>query len=305
MTWLLAVCRDFADTWPLLWHGWLAGWLIAVTLALPGVLVVAREQIFIGAAVAQASTLGVAVGMWLVAALPGAVDGQGHPHGHGHSGSAGILGVCAAAAAIGAMLAIGGSRGGRGRGSPESRTGWIWLASGAGTVLLLSASPHGAHGIERLIASSLLGASVGDVWMFAGLALASLGLTLLRHRQLTVLAIDPSLAAVVGIERRWWEPAIAIWLGVCIGLAIRVSGLLFAFGCLVLPALAARGLCREVRTQFLVAPMLALSTGVVGFAVANHHDLPPAQVAVGLLCAIPLATSVIGWLRRPGLRPRG
>ena len=72
IAWLLAVAGDFAETWPLLWHGWIAGWLIAVTLALPGVLVVAREQIFIGAAVAQASTVGVAAGMWLVAALPAA-----------------------------------------------------------------------------------------------------------------------------------------------------------------------------------------------------------------------------------------
>ena len=289
IAWLLAVAGDFAETWPLLWHGWIAGWLIAVTLALPGVLVVAREQIFIGAAVAQASTVGVAAGMWLVAALPA-------EEAHGHDAGSAIPGAFAALAAIAAALAISCGRR-NGRGSPESRTGWIWLASSAGTVLLLSASPHGAHGIERLIASSLLGAESGDAWLFAGLAAATVLLALLLRRPLTVLAIDPSLAAVVGIDRRRWEPLIAIWLGLCIGLAIRVSGLLFAFGCLVLPALAARGLCREVRTQFIVAPVLALGAGVAGFALANHHDLPPAQVAVGLLCAIPLVTGVIGWLR--------
>lgn len=291
IAWLLAVVGDFAETWPLLWHGWIAGWLIAVTLSLPGVLVVAREQIFIGAAVAQASTVGVAAGLWLVAALP-AEDA------HGHDAGSAIPGACAALAAIAAALAISSGRR-NGHGSPESRTGWIWLASSAGTVLLLSASPHGAHGIERLIASSLLGAGSGDAWLFAGLAATTVVLALLLRRPLTVLAIDPSLAAVVGINRRRWEPMIAIWLGLCIGLAIRVSGLLFAFGCLVLPALAARGLCREVRTQFIIAPALALGAGVAGFALANHHDLPPAQVAVGLLCAIPLVTAAIGWLRQP------
>jgi ABC-type Mn2+/Zn2+ transport system permease subunit len=206
-----------------------------------------------------------------------------------------LPGICAALAAISAALAIGASR--DGRGSPESRTGWIWLASGAGTVLLLSASPHGAHGVERLIASSLLGATAGDAGLFAMLAVASAALALLLRRQLAVLAIDPRSAAMVGIDRRWWEPVIAIWLGLCIGLAIRVSGLLFAFGCLVLPALAARGLCREVRSQFVVAPALALVAAMVGFAIANHHDLPPAQVAVGILCAIPVVTAAIGWLR--------
>jgi len=297
IAWLLAVVSDFAESWPLLWHGWIAGWLIAVTLALPGVLVVAREQIFIGAAVAQGSTFGVAAGMWLVAIL-----GQADAHGHPDSGSA-IPAACAALTGTAAALAISAGRR-TGRGSPESRTGWIWLASSAGTVLLLSSSPHGAHGIERLIASSLLGAGTGDAWLFAVLASATLTLALALRRPLTVLAIDPALAPLVGIDRRWWEPAIAIWLGLCIGLAIRVSGLLFTFGCLVLPALAARGLCREVRSQFLVAPALALVAGVAGFAVANHHDLPPAQVAVGMLCAIPLLTGAIGWVRGiAGRRP--
>ena len=297
IAWLMAVVGDFAATWPLLWHGWVVGWLIAITLSLPGVLVVAREQIFIGAAVAQASTVGVAAGMWLVAAVSPETA-------QGHTSGSSIPGVCAALAAIAAALAISGGRR-NGRGSPESRTGWIWLASSAGTVLLLSASPHGAHGIERLIASSLLGAAETDAWLFAGLAAATVLLAAILRRRLALLAIDPSLAAVVGIDRRWWEPAIAIWLGLCIGLAIRVSGLLFAFGCLVLPALAARGLCREVRTQFIVAPLLALGAGVAGFALANHHDLPPAQVAVGLLCAVPLVTGVIGWLRGIVGRPRG
>ncbi|MBA3686552.1 MAG: metal ABC transporter permease, partial [Planctomycetes bacterium] len=187
-------------------------------------------------------------------------------------------------------------------GSAESRTGWVFLAASALGVLLLTRSPHGAHEVERLIASSLLGAEASDVGLFAVLATVTGLFALMLRRRLTLLAIDPAAAQVQGLRRRWWDVAIALWLGLSIGLAIRVCGLLFAFGCLVLPALAARGLCREVRSQFLVAPALAVAACVVGFALANHHDLPPAQVAVGLLCAIPLATGSLAWLR--GLRPR-
>ena len=42
---------------------WRVG-LIGVLLSLVGVFVVARDQIFIGAAVSQASLFGIAVGMW-------------------------------------------------------------------------------------------------------------------------------------------------------------------------------------------------------------------------------------------------
>ena len=58
------------------------------------------------------------------------------------------------------------------------------------------------------------------------------------------------------------EPAV-------VGLAIHSAGLLYTFGCLVLPALTARNLCREVRPMFWVAPTVALSTALVGFPVAH------------------------------------
>ena len=57
--------QDFAASWHLFHNSYLAGWLIGLLLALIGVLVVARNQIFIGVAVSQASTLGIALTMWL------------------------------------------------------------------------------------------------------------------------------------------------------------------------------------------------------------------------------------------------
>ena len=62
--------QDFASSWHLFHNSYLAGWLIGLLLALIGVLVVARNQIFIGVAVSQASTLGIALTMWLGGELP-------------------------------------------------------------------------------------------------------------------------------------------------------------------------------------------------------------------------------------------
>jgi len=60
--------------------------------------------------------------------------------------------------------------------------------------------------------------------------------------------------------------------------------MLHTFGCLVLPALVAKSLCREVRTMFVVAPLVSLGPGVLGFILAIHYDFPPAQMTVALLC---------------------
>jgi ABC-type Mn2+/Zn2+ transport system permease subunit len=60
----------------------------------------------------------------------------------------------------------------------------------------------------------------------------------------------------------------------------------YAFGCLVIPALVAKNLCREVRPMFAVAPAIAGCAGIVAFVLANAYDYPPGQIAVALLASL-------------------
>jgi ABC-type Mn2+/Zn2+ transport system permease subunit len=98
--------------------------------------------------------------------------------------------------------------------------------------------------------------------------------------------MDPEMAAAVGLATGRWLRGVALWLGLAIGLSIRASGLIYTFGCLVLPALVARNLCREVRPMLWVAPAVAAAAAFAAFVVANAADVPPAHAAVALLCAL-------------------
>jgi ABC-type Mn2+/Zn2+ transport system permease subunit len=138
--------------------------------------------------------------------------------------------------------------------------------------------------------SCLYGAGDGERAVFAGLAAASALAALRWHDRLRLLALDPELAAAVGLPVRRWLRAIALWLGLAIGLSIRSSGLIYTFGCLVLPALVARNLCRETRPMLWVAPLVAAGSALAAFVVANDLDLPPAHAAVALLCLLVAAT---------------
>ena len=57
--------ESFVASWPLFHDVYISGVLIALLLSLVGVVVVARDQIFLGAAVSQASLLGISTGIWL------------------------------------------------------------------------------------------------------------------------------------------------------------------------------------------------------------------------------------------------
>jgi ABC-type Mn2+/Zn2+ transport system permease subunit len=280
---------DFLASWSLFRTTYLAGWLIAVQLALVGVWVVARNQIFLGVAVAQASTLGIAVGLWLAGAAAGSVFAW--------LGSDALAAALAVTASVATAL-LTAREAAPGRESPEALTGWVYLLASSVPVLLLAQSPHGLEEVHQLLFSTLLAASPADLRVFAALTLATLLLVAARHRALLLFALDPDTAVALGLRRRLWNAAVAVWLGVSVGLSIRVAGTLFSFGCLVLPALLAKNLAREVRGVLLLAPALSLLAALAGFTLAHRFDVPPAHASVALLCAgLLLAWAGRAWQR--------
>ena len=156
-------------------------------------------------------------------------------------------------------------RGGEtGKESHEAITGWVFLISASLSILIVSHSPHGLEEIHRLLSSSIIGATAADIWSFSLLTFLTVFLILLLYRKILLFTLDPSMASAIGMKMKIWSLATSAWLGLAVGLSIRASGMLYTFGCLVLPALVAKNLCREVRHMFLVAP-------VVGYFGWNHR----------------------------------
>jgi len=269
------VIQEFIASWELFQTTYLAGWLIAGVLSLVGVWVVARDQIFLGIAVSQASTLGIAGALWL--------GGLGVAAGTEWVRSELVAASLAVAASIATAL-LTSREGGAGRESAEAVTGWVYLLAASLPVVLLAKSPHGLEEIHQLVFSTILGASEIDLWIFAGLAAATAAAVLLFGERLLLFAMDPDMAAALGVRRRLWNAVIAVWLGLAVGLSIRVAGTLYSFGCLVLPALVAKNVSREIRPLALRAPAVALAAAVVGFVLAHAWDTPPAHTTVTLLC---------------------
>lgn len=267
---------SFLESWPLFADSYLTGALIAVLLAMVGVVVVARDQIFIGAAVAQASTLGIA--MTLAASVW--VEFLESPV---------LAALSAVAFAVLASVFASGRRG-AGRESREAIAGWIFLGSASIGTLVVARSPHGLEEIHHLLFSSMIGATRQDVWLFTVMFLLNATVLLRLHRPILMLVMDPETAAALGMPVRRWNLAMAVCLGVILGLSLRTTGMLYTFGCLVLPALITRHLCREVRPMFIAAPLLALLAAATGFILANHFDFPPGQMTIALLsAALPFA----------------
>lgn len=274
--------QDFVASWSLFRDSYLAGWLLALLLPMLGVLVVARDQIFVGAAVSQASLLGIAAALRVVAWLGLA----------GVSWLDGDVVVSASAGAFAILAALATAGGATRRGdSHESITGFVFLASSSAAVLLMAHSPHGMEEINRLLSSTLIGATAVDVTVFGALLLVTAATLVARGAELVLLVMDHEMAEAVGIRVDLWNGVLAVWLGLVVGLSNRVAGAIFTFGCLVLPALAARSFCREVRSMLWVAPAASLATAAVAFVAAHGLDYPPGQTTAFVQCLL----LVVAW----------
>lgn len=282
---------SFLESWTLFQHAYLAGWLIGVLLSLAGVLVVARDQIFIGAAVSQASLFGIAVGIWFGSLVT--VDPTSWWKSDlFHSLMGGMFAVLAA------FLTTRGRRQ-AGRETPEAVTGWVFLVSASASILLMSHNRLGMEEVNRLLSSTIIGARFEDVVIFLGMILLTVIVLSIYYRPLLLLVLDPELARVAGLRTGVWNGLISTWLGIVVGFSIHVSGVVYTFASLVLPALVAKNVGWTARSLFLLAPCISLGVGVVSFVLANHYDHPPGQAAAAGLTV--LLGSV--WLFR-SVRPR-
>lgn len=277
--------RGFIESWSLFATSYICGWLVAALLALLGVFVVARDQIFLGAALSQASTAGIAFALWLSALV-----GSGWSE---HQGEGLELAMAVLSSVLAAWLA--GRVSGSGRESHEAVTGWIFLLGASLFVILLSNSPLGPDALKSLLFTSLLGATRVDAWTSAGLVAVSVLVVALFRAPLLLSTLDPSMARAIGVPVRFWSAAGCLWLGLAVGLSLRASGLLYTFGCLVLPALVAKRWVRELRTLLVAAPIVALAAAAPAFLLAHHYNLPLEPTAVALLCGLAGLCWLVEW----------
>jgi len=289
--------QSFLASWGLFHNSYLVGWLVGVILALVGVVVVARDQVFLGAAVSQASTLGIALALCASSVFP--LHSEEGSLWHSTSWLCCDSFQVTMAVAFSVLAALVTSRADRAkRESHEAITGWVFLISASLSVVVVAHSPHGLEEIRRIHSSSIIGATTADVGLFAVLLAVTVLLLVAAGRRLLLFVTDPSMAAAVGMRVERWATFESLWLGLVVGLSIRVSGMLFTFGSLVLPALVAKNVCREVRPMFFVAPVVALATNTLGFVLANRYDFPPAQMNVVLACLLLVAAWLFRGLRR-------
>lgn len=237
-----------------------------------GIHVVLRRIVFVGAALAEISALGVAVSVY----------NEWDP-----------LKCSLGAVFVGVVLFSLPMR--RGRIPEDGYIGISYAAAWAGALVLLYVAPHGEGEMMHLLQGDILGVQIEDLqvllYVFGAVAIFHL----LFMKEFWMVSFDPEMAQTLGLRTWWWNFLFYLSLGVAIALAIRAAGVLLVFSFLVLPSIT--GLLLSSRKGWVMT--FSLISSLVAAFVGVWLSYTYAEISTGpaiVLCSF--ALFILAWVTR-------
>jgi ABC-type Mn2+/Zn2+ transport system permease subunit len=248
--------------------------LVGAACPLVGVYLVLRRLIFMGVALPQISSCGIAAAFALH---------TWHIIPHIEESSEHILAF--AGSTVFTLVAILGfsllER--RGRGSTEGRLGAAYVLAGAWSILLLVKNPFGEHGLLDRLKGEIIAVSNADL----GLTAATFGIVVLAlfvfQKEFMLVSFDREMAVSLRKNVMGWDAFLFLLIGLTISMSVLSVGPLVTFGFLLIPALIAHLFANTMRQFAVLAASIGMFSALAGFCVAYRYDLPVGPTDVALL----------------------
>ena len=242
--------------------------VIAVACSVLGVYVVLRRIVFVGAALAQLSSAGLALALFL-----GGIGIGGELTHHPVA--------LALIVTLGGALFFGLGGGGRAVVPPDATIGVAYaVAAAAGILLIAKAASGEAHDI--FLQGSILGITRGDTLVLLAVAVPVLLLHVAFYKEFLFVSFDRETARTLGYNVAFWNLLLYFSLGLVIAYAMQYAGVMLVFDFLVLPAVTGILLADTMGGIFAIALLSGVLAAVLGFVLSVPFDLPtgPAIIAV-------------------------
>lgn len=272
--------------------------VFGLTCPLIGVYLVLRRLVFMGVALPQISSCGIAFAF--------ALQGWGLlPHAHETPGEHTLAFLGSTVFTLSAILVLSLlSR--RGRGSVEARLGTAYVLAGAWSILLLVKNPIGEHGLLDLLKGEIIAVSNFELMATAAAFALVIAALFVFQKEFLLVSFDPEMAATLKKNVLAWDAFLFLLIGLTISMSVLSVGPLVTFGFLLLPPLTAHLFARNMRQFALLASGLGGATALTGFCLAYRWDLPVGATDVALL-GLAYAGGGVGrklWLtiRRPAAK---
>jgi ABC-type Mn2+/Zn2+ transport system permease subunit len=263
--------------------------LIGFACPLVGVFLVLRRLVFMGIALPQISSTGVAVAlslpMWLGTSQSAHISTSEHL-----MAFAGSTVFSLTAILILAFLER------RGRGHPEGRLGAAYVVAAALSILLLSKNRYAEVGWLDLLKGEIITVSNFDLALTAMTLAVVLTVLGMFQKELLLVSFDRTMAITLGKKVFFWDVLLYLLIGLTVSMAVLSVGPLISFGFLLIPALTAHLFARDMRQFAIFASLIGGAAAFVGFWIAYQWDCPIGPTDVVLLGIIYATTWIVNRL---------
>ena len=247
--------------------------LVGLVCPLVGVYLTLRRLIFMGVALPQVSSCGIAFAFSLQAW--GVI-----PHMHEHEHSLAFIGSTLFTLPTILLLSLLMRRGG---GSVEARLGTVYVLAGAWSILLLVTNPLGEHGLLDMLKGEIISVSNADLRR----TLVTFGVVVLVFflflKEFLLVSFDREMAITLKKNVIFWDALLFLVIGLTISMAVLSVGPLVAFGFLLIPPLIGHLFARNMLQFALIASGIGGVSAFVGFCLAYRWDYPVGPTDVALL----------------------
>src|SRR6266571_610853 len=201
--------------------------LVGLVCPLVGVYLILRRLIFMGVALPQISSCGVAFTFSLQAW--GII-----PHLHESEHALAFIGSTLFTLPTILLLSFMTRRGG---GSVEGRLGTLYVLAGAWSILLLVTNPLGEHGLLDMLKGEIISVSNADLARTAVTFGTVVLVILLFRKEFLLVSFDREMAISLKKKVGFWDALLFLLIGLAISMAVLSVGPLVAFGFLLAPTL--------------------------------------------------------------------
>ncbi len=153
-------------------------------------------------------------------------------------------------------------------------------------IAIVSTQTSYAADLSHILFGSINGISQGDLLMVAAMGAVVLLIIALLYKEFQIISFDLSLAHSLRLPVEFLRILLLLLIAVTIVASLQAVGIALMLALLITPAATARLLVKRLHHMIVIASLLGIISGVVGFYASYYLDIPSGACIV-------LTTSVI------------
>jgi manganese/iron transport system permease protein/iron/zinc/copper transport system permease protein len=183
----------------------------------------------------------------------------------------------------------------------DAAIGVVTSTSFAVGIAIISQTGSFTRNFEAALFGNVLGVTLSDVLIVAGVTLSSAAAVFLLYRQLLFATFDPEVAEVSGVRTALTDAVLALVLAATVTATMNVVGVMLIAAVLVIPPVIARLLTDSFHRMLWISVAVGAACGFVGVYLSYYLDWSSGATVVLTAAAVFVIAYTASWLR--GRRP--